>query len=157
MKNWPRLSQTLMQTTTLLVCQKCGVDKVAALTRWQEHDENDKPEPIVIILCKKCAGEIIGPHVRLYRELAKWEPFPGAMGICELCEFRKGHRCESPLCQFNGGTGLDYEPSPQKATMAHFYGGARRSGWLRIYSGPVTRCSGFKNTTGATGLSTLVA
>src|ERR1041384_214579 len=66
--------------------EHCPVDR--GLTRWQEHDHNDRPEPRVGVLCRACSNRLIEPHVRLYRPLGKHEPFAGCMALCIDCKWR---------------------------------------------------------------------
>jgi len=70
----PRLSQTLPERVEPGVCQACGEEK--NVCGWQEHDERDKPEAIVVWLCQACEKKLIKPHPRLYRPLQANEPFP---------------------------------------------------------------------------------
>lgn len=85
-------------------CQHCGDHR--NLTRWQEHDHNDRPEHRVIVLCKACSDRMIEPHPRLYRPLNVNDPWPGCMEICIDCRLRDGVRCTSPAAKCNGGDGV---------------------------------------------------
>lgn len=141
-KPWPRLSADLPKHETLHRCRACGATE--KLARWQEHDEEDKPEPVVVVLCEACSGKIIEPHPRLYRELPRFEPFPGAMGICTFCRFMtEPCRCSSPQAKINGGPGLKYEmPPPDNCHVLYTEGGRRKGKWLTTFKGPVTGCTG---------------
>jgi hypothetical protein len=46
---------------------------------WVEHDGDDQPEPIVVMLCTDCSDRLIEPYPRLYRRLARNEPCAGIM------------------------------------------------------------------------------
>lgn len=144
MSNWPRLSQTLTGPKSPDRCQSCGCNGNKDFTRWIEHDEDDRPETIVVVLCKPCADRIIEPHPRLYHSLPRFEPFPGAMSVCLDCAFREGVTCKCPKAQINGGPGLKYEqPEPTTAHVDYSDKKGRRCGrWMRMYEGPVTACSG---------------
>lgn len=145
---WPRLSETLPNDRHPDRCQACGADARlgAELTRWQEHDQDDAPEPIVVVLCVPCAKRLIEKHPRLYRELHAHEPVPGSMPICVACGWRDGVRCTHPDAKANGGGGLRLtypRPTP------YFWhgrsgpkGGRRTGGRGVVYHGPVTACAG---------------
>lgn len=136
---WPKLSETLERHTPG-ECQNCGA--ADPLTFWHECDEADRPTPQAVILCRPCADAIIEPHPRLYRETSTVTPLPGAMAICGDCRHRERLSCRSPVAQFNGGPGLEYEP---KGNFVHVCRSPRRlSGWIYIASGPVKRCTGKK-------------
>jgi hypothetical protein len=148
-KPWPRLSETLTYPPD--VCQRCGngqlwtdgepadwfVDaSTGQLYRWQEHDENDQREPILIVLCEDCAKRIIERHPRLYRQLQPHEPFPGAMPLCRDCVHRNELRCEHPDAKANGGSGLELIfPKPDR--MHVLTSPRRNSGWRTCFMGPV--------------------
>lgn len=134
-----RLSQTLAGDRRPDRCQSCC--SADGLTRWQEHDADDRPETIIVVLCKRCADEIIEPHPRLYRELPTAEPWPGAMAPCVDCRHRQELDCTSPAAKFNGGPGLKYEPMPTQAHVRRSK--PHRSGWTWI-GFPVEKCSGFE-------------
>jgi len=89
-----RLSETLTGPRDLYHCQSCSTTE--DLSRWQEHDEFDKPEAVCVVLCKGCDEKLIEKHPRLYRRLALNEPAPGAMAICADCRHRDGNRCCNP-------------------------------------------------------------
>ena len=132
---WPRLSETL-DTSSVLKCQKCG--STESLARWQECDDNDRGEMVFVVLCRKCADEIIEPHPRLYREYMEMEVAPGAMPTCEGCPQRQGARCKSPAARFNGGKGIWFHPGPQRIHLCR----AKNSAWKILSEGPITHCSG---------------
>lgn len=148
-KPWPRLSADLTHERSPIVCQACGeVRRPDRLQRWQEHDEADKPEAIIVVLCSGCAGRLIDPHPRLYRQLERNEPFPGAMKICLDCKLRDGTRCTSPRTLANGGPGLPF-PGPDGHAFVDGVRGGRRTGWtVRIWSKETATCKG-KEPTGA--------
>lgn len=139
---WPRLSESLTAPRHPRVCQSCGqhfasVDE-PGLRGWVEHDENDKPEPIVVMLCKECSDRLIEPHPRLYRALERWEPFPGAIEVCVDCQLRDGTRCTSPAAKANGGAGVALRfPRPDSAFVCRRGG---RGGLVHIFKGPVANC-----------------
>lgn len=83
----------------------CGAGGI----RWQENDEHDHPEPIIVELCDLCGKELIEKHPRLYRQLDRWEPWPGTMELCRTCIHRDGARCR--MAKFNGGTGVRITPN----------------------------------------------
>lgn len=140
MKPWPKLSVDLPFPRTMHSCQACGAEQVA-LKRWLEHDDDDKPRAVVVVLCTPCSAQLIEPHPRLYRELTGNEPVPGVMGICADCIHRDGPSCTSPLAMFNGGAapGLNIETPPP--IHGHFCG-RRSGGWRTIWTGAPTACSG---------------
>ena len=136
---WPKLSETLPGKTPG-ECQRCAA--AAALTYWQEHDEQDQPLRAFVVLCQPCADKIIEPHPRLYRELPAVQPMPGVMPICLDCVHRTELSCTCPAAMFNGGPrpGLTFEPPGQ---MIHVCRAPRsKSGWIYCAPGPVTACSG---------------
>jgi hypothetical protein len=126
------------------VCQRCGSCQTGTGSRgevsaWLEHDHNDNPEYKFLFLCARCSDEIIEPHPRLYRQMDKYEPLPGAMEICGPCKWRKEIACTNPNAQVNGGRGLKMEyPKPAVA----FVDGPKFRGRRLIYHGPVTACDG---------------
>jgi len=159
MSKWPRLSETLPECDELFQCRACGlvapvveqivdagsvgesVNPQPKLHRWQEHNDDDKPDPIVVVLCQACSDKIIEPHPRLYRRMDRWEPFAGAVGICRDCPLRKGSRCTSPQAKLNGGPGVELiYPRPSTAHVLR-RGKGQRSGFETIYHGPVRACS----------------
>lgn len=136
MSKWPRLSQTLPGATDANTCQKCAAKDDVRL--WQEHDDNDQPEPIAIALCRQCE-KCINPHPRLYARIDAGQPFPGAMPTCDTCAHRAGLVCKSPLLKANGGPGLPLSYArPSEAFACNRGKGCQR---MKIYHGPV-ECKG---------------
>lgn len=140
---WPRLSKTLPAFSSLGVCQRCGTPGVPgdSIARWQEHDDQDRPEPIIICLCTRCSDKIIEPHPRLYNRLQPCEPWPGAMQICRDCKLRQGTRCTSPEAKYNGGPGVMIQI--ERPTIAFLDGirNGRRTGWRQsLWLSPATGC-----------------
>lgn len=97
------------------VCQACGGSNMPtygngllrlSLDRWQEHDHNDRPENLILVLCDVCSKRIIKPHARLYERLQANAPWPGCMQICIDCDFRDGIRCTHEAAKSNGGAGV---------------------------------------------------
>jgi hypothetical protein len=145
--SFPELSSTLAGPKAPDRCQSCGqggrseeISPILSptLTRWREHDDQDKPTLVIVILCRDCSGRIIEPHPRLYSELECNRPWPGTVGLCVDCTHRVGVTC--PIATFNGGPGIVLKlPKP---TWAHLQRSPRRlSGWIAIYHGPVSHCS----------------
>lgn len=141
-RNWPRLSHSLPHRRHPNVCQSCGRTE-PPLRRWREHDENDQPEPIVVVLCDPCAKCLIEPHPRLYGVMQFGEPLPGTMTICEDCVYRDGLACLHPLLKANGGPGLPLNfPPPTVAFVDGVDQKGRRFGrQMTMYRGPV-HCAG---------------
>lgn len=136
-RSWPKLSETLPYRRPG-ECQQCT--SITQLTYWRECDESDRETPATIVLCKRCADQIIEPHPRLYVEQSLVQPLPGAMVVCATCRARSEMTCKSPLATFNGGPGLEYEP---KGSMVHICRSPRsHSGWIYSAPGPVYQCSG---------------
>ena len=135
---WPRLTDDLVGPRSPDRCQGCGA--YARLTRWQEHDDADKPEPRVVVLCERCSGRLIEPHPRLYAALDPDAPVPGAMPLCLDCRFRAGVRCLHPDLKANGGPGLEILPLPLRVLVCR--SPRRLSGWETIYPGPPLACQG---------------
>jgi len=145
----PRLSDDLTGPRDLRHCQACGMTPLlpeasSDLTAWLEHDDNDRPEPIAVVLCRSCAARLIEPHARLYRELDANEPVPGAMHLCVLCRHRDGLLCTNPAAMFNGGPApglkIEFDTPPQRGFIR--CSRPRRSGPYVVYPAPPTRCSG---------------
>jgi hypothetical protein len=144
-----RLSTDLPGPRELGTCQACGRRVTFTppsvkrqpdyLTLWQEHDEQDKPEALVVCLCAACAVKLIGPHPRLYRQLSEHEPFPGAMACCIGCRFAQAMSCSNPDSAGKGGDGLGLL-YPPPARM-HINRGGGRGGWTTVYIGAV-QCGG---------------
>lgn len=127
--SWPRLSETLSGDTPAC-CQNCG--STEQIWRWREHDDNDKPEQIAVMLCKKCSDKIIEPHPRLYSTLRPHEPMPGTMPICIDCFYRAKMRCTHHSLRENGGKGLPLRfPQPSVAFVDGTRNG-RRTGWREL-------------------------
>ena len=140
-ERWPRLSRTLSGAPNLDACMRCGSD--LGVEKWQEHDDRDQREPVVILLCRTCSDEIVEPHPRLYRKLHDWEPFPGAMALCRGCPHQVGLSCRHPDLKANGGAGLAITyPRPAVALVDGVRNG-RRTGWREtLWQGPPTACAG---------------
>jgi len=143
----PRLSLELPHPPHPVFCQRCGCSgDTRLIERWQEHDTDDKPEPVIVTLCRPCAELVIEEHPRLYRQLDEFEPWPGAMAICIDCRHRGGHpeecfgtRCMHPSARVNGGGGVSLiMPKPQRA---HYYFGGGKGEWRTVYMGPVLSCA----------------
>lgn len=146
-EHWPRLSTSLPHERHPFVCQCCGFTPATVLEtsepetlgfrRWREHDQQDKPQEIIVVLCKKCSDRYIDPHERLYARLSMWEPAPGAMTVCVDCTFRQGLHCSHPDLKENGGEGLMLKfPRPAPGFVDSGKGG---------YSGPAIFYSGRVN------------
>ena len=147
MTTWPRLSIDLKHARHLAVCQACGVvhnPHGRALHRWLEHDTDDQPEPVCVVLCDPCATRLIDPHPRLYRRMQHHEPLPGAMPICADCRHRADLACRNPDAAINGGPGLSYTlPPPIRAFVDRTDANVRRRGGCEaVYVGPVSGCAG---------------
>lgn len=141
-KEWPRLSETLTGPRSPIQCQGCGATSTRKLARWQEHDQADQREPIIVVLCEPCSSKLIEPHPRLYRHLDWNEPFPGAMLICWDCTQREGVTCTSPLLLRNGGPGLPL-PAPDTVCFIDGVRNGRRFGERRqAWSKPTEECVG---------------
>jgi hypothetical protein len=139
-EHWPRLSTSLPHERHPFMCQACGFTpqtiletsepETVGFRRWREHDQQDRPQDIIVVLCKKCSDMIIEPHERLYHRLSMWEPAPGAMTVCVDCTFRQGLHCSHPDLKENGGEGLILKfPRPSHGFVDSGKGG---------YSGPAT-------------------
>jgi hypothetical protein len=141
-KPWPRLSETLTCQRHINCCQSCGRGQLdGEVSLWQEYDENDEPEPIAVALCKQCSDRLVEPHPRIYAKVARFAPFPGAMTICLACSHRDGVRCRSPDAKANGGHGIWIVAG--RANQIHVLRTPRsESGWITVYEGPPTGCSG---------------
>jgi len=118
-------------------CQSCG--GAQELRRWLEHDEQDRPTPVVVVLCRACADRLIEPHPRLYRGLHVWEPHPGSLPLCVDCRHRDGTRCQ--LARLNGGAGVSLRfPRPDMIHVQRSVNGRRQCGHQVAYRGPVSAC-----------------
>lgn len=104
-------------------------------------------EPIYFLLCAECAGAIIEPHPRLYRQLPPHAPAPGTMPICWNCRFRAGSGCQHAQSRARGGRGLRLDmPSPtwgHMRTRRDPETGSRSKTFV-LYHGPVWGCDGKK-------------
>lgn len=143
-EKWPRLSLQLKHVRDPLVCQSCGQRELPGgdgLQRWREHDDKDRPENVLVILCAACAKRLIEPHERLYDQVDRLAPWPGAMPICVDCKHRAGMHCTHRDLKSNGGPGLKL--SFPKPDVMHISCRPRsKSGWHTIYRGPVSDCAG---------------
>jgi hypothetical protein len=142
----PRLSADLAGPRHPERCQSCGAARdlfgePVPLERWREHNEEDRPLRVLVILCGPCARRLIDPHPRLYAPVDRWAPWPGAMPLCSDCTHREGLQCQHPDLKTNGGPGLELRfPQPSRV---HFLMYPRRlSGWHTQYHGPVEFCAG---------------
>lgn len=133
----PRLSESLPGERRPDRCQACGSPCDLAL--WREHDEQDRPEAIVVNLCDRCSRKLIEPHPRLYEELARNAPWPGAIGICTACVHRDGLRCAHPDAKANGGIGVALTIA--RPHQVHLCRSPRRlSGWVKLWPAPAEDC-----------------
>ncbi len=150
-RTMPRLSQDLPGPMHPERCQSCGIEgeeglgsNPLSLTRWQECDDQDRRENIIVVLCRSCSDRLVEAHPRLYHALAENQPWPGCMAICAECRFREGPRCTHPDLKDNGGTGLRIVVS--KPTVMFLDGtdkSGRRRGWTQIrYELPPRDCAG---------------
>lgn len=152
-KDWPRLTKTLPGPNKPGACRNCGqLDNLERPLRpdeelqlWQEHDHEDKPEARFLLLCPKCAEKLIEPHVRLYSNLHKWAPAPGAMDICAPCLNRTNCLCVCKDAKANGGPGINITVG--KPTVGFWDGadkkGRRTGGRFMDFPTPPSKCSGF--------------
>jgi hypothetical protein len=145
-KPWPRLSESLDGPIDPVHCQKCGASgEEVDLARWIEHDENDRPERILVVLCRTCSDAIIEPHPRLYDRLEHNAPWPGCMNICYDCCFREGYKCTHPDLTLNGGTGLKMVVAKPQVMFLDGTRGGKRAGWQqRTYGFAPCDCVGRK-------------
>lgn len=133
----PGLSETLGGPRHPNKCQSCAAPDAR---RWREHDEWDKPLPVLVMLCETCTTQLIKPHTRLYASIDTLEPWPGAMAICLDCKHRAGLECRHPDLKQNGGKGLML--SVPKPSRVHLNYGGGRGEWKNLYPGPVSKCAG---------------
>jgi hypothetical protein len=141
-KAWPRLSQTLPHLHPEK-CAACGKwEREEILSLWQECDEQDKPETRYVLLCRPCADQVVEKHCRLYGEISRNAPAPGAMEICSDCRFRDGTWCSR--AKSNGGDGVVVTAAqPMTAFMDGTDSKGRRRGWVaKLYSTAPWACSG---------------
>lgn len=137
---WPRLSETLTGPKSPIHCQSCGLVSTRDLSRWQEHDQADQREPIVVVLCERCSTKLIEPHQRLYRRLPRNEPFPGSMRLCIDCGRREGVTCMSDLLRRNGGPGLPMPAPDATAFVDGVRNGRRYGARTQVWSRETTQC-----------------
>jgi hypothetical protein len=143
-KPWPKLSEDLAGPVDPRHCQSCGGLGhglfTGELTRWIEHDEDDKPTAVVVVLCKACADRLVDPHPRLYRPMEEHEPAPGSMPICLDCVHRVGVRCTHPAARANGGRGVELALPRPTHGIACSRGRGRGCQPFILWHGPVTAC-----------------
>lgn len=150
-RQWPKLSESLEHPRNSTTCQSCGKTATAAewngmLQCWREHDHQDAPTGVVVMLCPRCAGSLIEPHARLYSREPANKPVPGAMPhLCPGCPHHDGAlACGHPLLKANGGPGLNMavvQPLRGFADGTDKHG--RRTGWrIEIWPSPASACSG---------------
>lgn len=140
--NWPRLSETLTSPRALDVCQSCG-RRGGHVQRWEEHDANDQPEAIVVVLCEPCGERLIEKHPRLYRGLHVNEPMPGSMALCAGCTHQRALACDHPDLRKNGGPGLALELTPPSVAFVDGIKNGRRTGWReKWWPAPAHSCVG---------------
>lgn len=136
----PGLSETLSWERRPDRCQSCG--EKDNLRTWNEHDAWDQLQhpAVLVVLCARCSDRLIEPHARLYTQVDRLMPVPGAMALCVDCRHRNGLRCTSQLLKANGGPGL--EISFPKPALVHLNYGGGRGEWKNLYSSPPTKCAG---------------
>lgn len=145
-KDWPRLTVTLPGPNKPGYCRNCGdAEQLRLLGLWQECGHHDKPEARYLWLCAKCSEILIEPHVRLYVNLHRWAPAPGAMDICAPCLNRTACLCVCREAKANGGPGITITVSKG---MSGFWDGVdkkgrRTGGMFTDYPSPPSACSGF--------------
>lgn len=138
-KPMPRLSADLKGPRTPNRCQSCG--GTLKLARWQEHDEADRPEQIVVVLCCRCE-RLIEPHPRLYAKLHNNAPWPGCMSICWPCRHRQGVECVHPLQVDKSGPGVRLAiAEPSRAHVSYTEGGRRKGRWETIWPSKAEACA----------------
>lgn len=138
--DWPRLSETLHYYHPDR-CAACNVGPTPDLQLWQEHSRIDEPQVRYVILCRACSDKIVDPHPRLYRQISRNTPAPGAMMICADCTKRTRLHC--PVAKANGGPGMTIiADQPLTAFMDGADSKGRRRGWVaKLYSRPPSNCS----------------
>lgn len=143
----PRLSVDYAETPTC-GCGRCGQlvpDPKSGRTVWREHDDDDRPEMIFVVLCAECADKVIDPHCRLYARLGPNEPAPGVMAICRGCRHQVANRCVSPMARANGGEGLSFPAADIRMFIDATDKRGRRFGCsVREWYAEATTCNGFK-------------
>ena len=148
----PRLTETLPHREPGR-CASCGAIDPNAGTRlplytvWREHDEQDRPEPRFVVLCRPCGDRLIEPHPRLYAALPANAPAIGAMPLCLACRHREGTACRNPLAKANGGPGMPVDIDPP-GTMHVNRGGGGRNYWTKVYTRPARSCAGHEPAAG---------
>lgn len=151
--SWPKLSTTLAEVLADIFplaweeCERCHArgelfsSRPDGLEVWREHDDQDKPTSVAIVLCPPCGRKLVPPHPRLYSREWPHAPIPGVMELCRGCTHREGYRCTSPLLLSRGGPGLEIQyPAPVRAHID--YGRPRRGEWIQLWQGPPTACAG---------------
>ncbi|HYG36368.1 MAG TPA: hypothetical protein VEC99_16360 [Clostridia bacterium] len=138
----PRLTTTCKGPVHPHVCQCCGEALRLGkgernLTRWQEHDHQDKPEFRVVALCKTCENRLIEKHPRLYRSLQDNEPWPGCMDLCLDCRYREGVSCRHVDAKANGGKGVAISIARPISAMVD---GEKYSGPIHLWQEPAKAC-----------------
>lgn len=144
---WPKLSETLRFERSPLSCQSCGhsAQEGTKLERHQECDDKDQPTLVLVILCDRCAKQLIEKHPRLYQRIDINKPWPGAMALCDGCKFRKDLSCQHPDLKQNGGNGLYIKFAEP---MRGFWDGSdpktgrRTGGMFERYPAPPSECRG---------------
>lgn len=159
----PRLSEDLTGPKHPERCQSCGnqgeldlLHATAGVRRWIEHDERDRPEDIVIVLCGQCSDRLIEPHARLYSPVPINAPLPGCMELCSDCRHREGVRCTHLDLKKNGGAGIAIAISkPQVIFLDGTGKNGRRMGWQHItYERPPSKCAGREESANTSGANT---
>jgi hypothetical protein len=158
-EKWPRLSKQLSHPRRPDTCQSCGrkpdglgmeklADRCAWLERWIEHDDYDRPERIIVVLCPSCAGRLVKPHPRLYSQMPAFKPWPGTIPhLCADCVHCVDLKCNHPDLKANGGEGLMIKCAQPMRAMID---GAdpvtrKRTGWIQeIWPAPAESCTGRK-------------
>lgn len=144
-ERFPRLSLELPGPRDPEHCQACG--RAGAiddnLVRWGECDDQDglAAAPPIVVLCRSCSNRLIEPHPRLYHELERFRPVPGAMPLCVGCSYLEALRCKHPHLKANGGPGLQLTfPAPIEGFVCGRPHG--RGGHFIDFTGPASKCAG---------------
>jgi hypothetical protein len=145
-EQWARLTRTLKGPRDLKHCQSCGISAEPhqeILQVWREHDDEDQPQPLYLVLCARCGDEFIEKHPRLYDTVHRCEPAPGVMPACVDCKHAKDLQCHNPLLKANGGPGLplNYPPPSRGFIDWRDKAGRRKGSPMTFWHGPVT-CRG---------------
>jgi hypothetical protein len=135
---WRKLSEDAAHEKTPAACQCCG--QAWDTTVFIECDEADRETMTAITVCDGCEKKHIGPHARLYVELERNRPFPGAMETCVECPHRNGMSCAHPLLKANGGRGLAIHAA--KPTPCFFDGDKDITGVVMDYGWTRPVCLG---------------